>query len=63
MRGNLGLILKGLPFETKLRTRTTLGLFFFLLVYIGQIFCFEAFFLFVCFFFLASASLCAGTRA
>ena len=45
VRGNLGLILKGLPFEIKLRTRTALG-HFFLLVYIGQIFCFEAFFLF-----------------
>lgn len=29
VRGNLlGLILKGLPFETKLRTRTALGHFF-----------------------------------
>lgn len=44
VRGNLlGLILKWLPLETKLRTRTALG-HFFLLVYIGQIiFCFEAF--------------------
>lgn len=46
---SLGLLLKGLPFETKLRTRMDLG-HFFLLVCIGKIFGFEGF--------LVSASLC-----